>query len=97
MTTATASPPSTLAAPNLGRPRRQSSYNSLLSSVPENSDSISLTPSASSSTIADSYLGVGTGGEAKMYGEWVLDVEGMQGQRERWSERERVILVLGGE
>jgi hypothetical protein len=30
-------------------------------------------------------------------GEWVVDIVAVQGGRTRWLERERVILIVGGE
>jgi hypothetical protein len=70
--------------------RRQSSFNSLLSSVPEDSDAISISASSQRSSYKVRPA------EQIEPGEWTLDLGEVDARRAEWKLRERVILVLGG-
>lgn len=84
-------------------PRRSSSHTSLLGPVPEDpedqtcwrSSRRNLARPGSSQTGSSSSMSRRSSAEET--GEWVLDSEAVKEGKGKWVERERVVLVLGGE
>lgn len=81
------------------RPSRSESHTSLLGRVLEDDTDVSccVTTSRRSPCPSSGSATMSRASTLEDLGEWVVDIMAVQGGRTRWLERERVILILGGE